>query len=66
MGANGLTPLHRAVKGGNFWSINALLDAGADATIKTKDGKTPFDLAAENPEVKGTAAYWRLNDAQYK
>ena len=32
---------------------------------KDKYGKTPWDLAQENEKLKGTKAYWALNDAQY-
>ena len=45
--------------------IQPLLDAGADAKAKNKDGKTPWDLAQENEKLKGTKGYWALNDAQY-
>ena len=46
-------------------NIQALLDAGADAKAKNKEGKTPWDLAQENEKLKGTKGYWALNDAQY-
>ena len=42
-----------------------LLKAGADAKAKNKWGKTAFDLALSNEKVKGTDAYWKLNEAQY-
>jgi ankyrin repeat protein len=45
--------------------IQALLAAGADAKAKNKEGKSPWDLAQENEELKGTKGYWALNDAQY-
>jgi len=32
---------------------------------KDEDGKTPWDLAQENEELKGTKGYWALNDAQH-
>ena len=32
---------------------------------KNKEGKTPWDLAQGNEGLKGTKAYWALNDAQY-
>ena len=47
----------------NRW--DELLDAGADAKAKNKEGKTPWDLAQGNEGLKGTKAYWALNDAQY-
>ena len=60
------TPLHRAV----LWShqnpavIEALLDAGANAAARNAAGQTPWDLAQENEALKGSDAYWRLNDAR--
>ena len=61
----GSTPLHSAASGLNPANIQALLDAGADAKTKNKNGKTPWDLAQENEELKGTKGYWALNDGQY-
>ena len=61
----GSTPLHWAATSGTPANIQPLLDAGADAKAKNKEGKTPWDLAQENYELKGTKAYWALNDAQY-
>ena len=62
---HGLTPLHWAVRDGAAENIQALLAAGADAKAKDKDGETPWALAQENEKLKGTKAYWALNDAQY-
>ena len=42
-----------------------LADAGADAKARTKAGETPWDLAKENNAIKGTDAYWRLNDERF-
>jgi hypothetical protein len=61
----GITPLHSAAWSHNPVTIQPLLDAGADAKAKNKEGKTPWDLAQENEYLKGTKAYWALNDAQY-
>jgi len=44
----------------------ALLAAGASGSVKNSGDKTPFDLADENKKIKGTDAYWKLNDAQYE
>ncbi len=45
------TPLHRAAgqpsAAGTPANIQALVDAGADARARNKDGKTPTDLARE-------------------
>ena len=43
-----------------------MLAAGASGSVKNSDGKTPFDLAVKNELIKGTDAYWKLNDAQYE
>lgn len=60
------TPLHSASRGyGTSANIQVLLDAGADANAKAEESKTPWDYAQENEELKGTKAYWALNDAQY-
>ena len=46
--------------------ILTLLGAGADAKLSDELGHLPIDAAKENPKLKGTKAYWALNDAQYK
>ncbi len=65
--ASGHTPLHH---GAEFESINPdvimlLLKYKADGKLKGADGKTPFQSAKGNPNLKNTEAYWALNDAQY-
>ena len=45
--------------------IEALLDAGADPTMRNAAGETPWDLADANEALKGSDAYWRLNDARF-
>ena len=45
--------------------ISALLKAGADGKLKSIEGKTAFDYAAENKKLKGTDAYWELNNARF-
>jgi ankyrin repeat protein len=42
----GTTPLMRAARAGDTAAIRLLLGAGADATLKTKDGNTAFMFAA--------------------
>ena len=68
----GRTPLHHAADGN--WlrlpddpgsAIDALLDAGADPSAEDEDGKTPWDLATENDGLRGSDAYWRMNDARF-
>ena len=60
------TPLHSASRGyGTSANIQVLLAAGADAKAKDEEGKTPWDYAQNNKDLKGTKGYWALNDAQY-
>ena len=76
----GNTPLHRAAAGpggsrGSFVTergslhagsaIDVLLDAGANATARNADDQTPWDLAQGNETLRGSNAYWRLNDARF-
>ncbi|GAP91254.1 putative ankyrin repeat protein [Rosellinia necatrix] len=42
----GLTPLAAAIRAGNATTVNLLLENGADADKKTRDGLTPMYLAA--------------------
>lgn len=44
-GADGWTPLHLAVVAGRGPVVAALVDAGADPTARTEDGRTPLLLA---------------------
>jgi ankyrin repeat protein len=62
---DGQTPLHCAAWLGTPKNIAALLAAGAEVNARDKDGKTPFDFAEDNPKVKGTDVYWKMNDARY-
>ena len=48
---DGSTPLHDASENGHVEVITALLAAGADKTIKNKDGRTPYDYA-KNQDCK--------------
>ena len=62
----GSTPLHMAAAAvKNPAVITVLLDAGADPKARDKVGKTPWDHAEDNEALKGSAAYWRLNDARF-
>jgi len=45
--------------------VNLFIDYGVDGSITCIDGKTAFDYAEENENLKNTEAYWRLNDIQY-
>lgn len=63
---NGATPLHWAA----YFSANpevvlVLLELGADPKARTLDGRTAWDLIQENEKLKGTPAYWKLNDLRF-
>lgn len=64
---HGLTPLHVAAALSKTPTVVVvLLDAGANPKTQDKSGKTPWDYAKQNPALKGTEVYWRLNDARFK
>ena len=63
---DGGSSLMLAARYGTAENVKVLLDAGADASVKDKDGKTAWDLAQDNEKLKGTDAYWMLNDARFK
>ena len=44
--------------------LQAELDAGANVNAKDKDGETPWKHAKISP-LKGSKAYWALNDARF-
>jgi ankyrin repeat protein len=62
----GWTPLIDAVESGNYASVQLLLDRGADARIRYKEGKTPLMIARENsikyPDEKYRQIYQLLKD----
>ena len=62
----GLTLLHwAATSNENPAVITVLLDAGADPKARDKVGKTPWDYAKDREPLKGSDAYWRLNEARF-
>ena len=62
-----MTPLHlAALKNKSPAIVTALMDAGANPTEKDNKGKTPWDYAKQNPALKGTDVYWRLNEGRFK
>ena len=42
------------------------LAAAACVNARDEDGKTPFDYAKDNEALRGTDAYWRLDEARFK
>ena len=63
----GETPLHAAASlNENPAVLVALLDGGADPIARDDDDQTPWDYAKENESLKGTTAYWCLNDARWR
>ena len=64
---DGLTPLHAATAFSKTPAIvDALLKGGANVNARDRAGKMPFDYVKENSALKGTDAYWRLNEARFK
>lgn len=59
----GETPLHNAMAYGSRGMIQALLDAGADPTAKTKHGETPFHWAGRHQRPKELMRWLRSLDA---
>ena len=46
--------------------IAALIEAGDDLGARDEAGKTPFDYAKDNEALRGTDAYWRLNEGRFE
>ena len=79
-GAGGWTPLHvAAIRNSDPAVITALIEGGADPGARDDMGFTPFDYAREgggaqgwpvggpgNEALKGTKAYWLLNEARFE
>ena len=64
---DGMTPLHlAAILNSDPTIITILLDAGADAAARDRKGKTPWGYAKDNESLRGTDAYWRLNEARFE
>ncbi len=65
-GKYGLTPLHWAARGGTAEVVMTLLEAGANPAARDNDRELPVDHAESNDQLKGTDAYWKLNDARFQ
>ena len=63
----GLTPLLAAAGfNSNPSMITALIEGGADPGARDDARGTPFDYAKDNDALKGTDAYWLLNEARFE
>ena len=63
----GFSPLHRAARDTNTPAvIKVLLAAGADASARDQEGKTPWDYAQDNEALRGTDAWWRLREERFR
>ena len=66
-GTNDLTPL--MIAAGNSSTpeiVQLLIEKGADALAKDKNGKKAIDHAQENEKLKGTPAYWKLHNKSFE
>ena len=59
----GNTPLHFA---DTAEVVTALLKAGADPKARNSGGLLPVDYAEIKEQLKGTDAYWKLNEARFQ
>ena len=65
-GGTGWTPLHlAALSNGNPAVITTLMERGADPKARDGEGKLPWNYAKDREELKGSDAYWRLNEARF-
>ena len=60
---DGTALMHAAEYNQNPEVITILLKAGAGGKAGDSARKTAFDYAQENEKLKGTDAYWKLNEA---
>lgn len=63
--ATGRTLLMSVARYGTPEEVEALLDAGANPGAQDNTGKSVFEYALENEGLRGTRAFWRLNDARF-
>ena len=57
--AYGDTALHKAATNGNLEVVQLLVERGADATVRNKQGQTAYDAAAEYPNQPDRQAVMR-------
>ena len=62
----GHTPLHTAARYSKPAVITALIESGADPGVRDGWGATPFDYAKDNEALRGTDAYWLLNEGRFE
>lgn len=59
---DGKTPLMYAAQFGNSTKVlKMLIDNGAETSFRSTEGKTAFDYAVNNPNLKHDEIYWSLN-----
>ena len=46
--------------------VKALLDAGADPSVRADGGVIPVELVPDDSPLRGTDVYWRLNEGRYR
>ena len=63
-GANACSDRKVMQLAGRVWGARRH-DAGAAAKAQNTRGRLPFDLAQNNPVIRGSKAYWRLSDARF-
>lgn len=60
----GMTAVHFAAMYGGVHSLLYLIQQGADITVKTTDGHTPFDLAVKHGKVQVAKLLARFDDVE--
>ena len=58
---NGKTPLMYAAESGSSTKVIKMLMENSNIDIRSREGKTAFDYAKENPKLKHDDIYWSLN-----
>ena len=63
---NGWTLLHYAANANKSDVVARLLELGADGTAKTADVETVWGIAQKNEGLRGTKAWWLLNEIRFE